>query len=65
MQDKELYQTIRGLDAPWEIADAEMDANDGEIRVLVEHPQGVKFDCPERGCSLAGSFHSAARLKAL
>ena len=36
MQDKKLYQTILGLDAPWKVADVELDENDGEIRVLVE-----------------------------
>ena len=41
MQDKELYQTILGLDTPWQVADVELDLKEGEIRVSVEHPLGV------------------------
>jgi len=61
MQDKELYQTILGLDTPWQVADVELDLKEGEIRVTVEHPRGVKFDCPECGCSLACFDHGEER----
>ena len=52
MQDKELHQTILGLTTPWQVADFELDVNGGEIRVSVEHPRGVKFECTECDCSL-------------
>ena len=61
MQDKELYQTILGLDTPWQVADVDLDLKEGEIRVSVEHPRGVKFDCPECGCSLACFDHGEER----
>lgn len=61
MQDKELYQTILCLDTPWQVADVELDLKEGEIRVSVEHPRGVKFDCPECGCSLACFDHGEER----
>ena len=37
MQDKELYQTILCLSTPWQVEDVELDVNQGEIRVSVEH----------------------------
>jgi len=61
MQDKELYQTILCLDTPWQVADVDLDLKDGEIRVSVVHPRGVKFDCPECGCSLACFDHGEER----
>ena len=48
MQDKELYQTILCLDTPCQVADVDLDLKEGEIRVSVEHPRGVKFACQFR-----------------
>lgn len=47
MQDKELYQVILGLDSPWTVSEIELDTDDGEIRVQVDHPRGTKFRCPD------------------
>ena len=61
MQDKELYRTILCLDTAWQVADVDLDLKDGEIRVSVEHPRGIKFACPECGCSLACFDHGEER----
>ena len=63
MQDKELYQTIRGLSTAWQVADVELDVGQDEIRVSVEHPRGVKFCCPESRRLLARSIFGSAVLK--
>lgn len=47
MQDKELYQQILGLESPWSVSRVELDIDQGEVRIHVEHPRGTKFCCPE------------------
>ena len=52
MQDRELYQELLGLGAPWAVSEVELRLEEQEILVRVEHPRGTKFLCPE--CSAAG-----------
>jgi len=47
MQDKELYQHLLGLTAPWTVSEVKLDMQSQEIHVRVEHPRGTKFCCPE------------------
>jgi transposase len=47
MQDKELYQHLLGLTAPWTVSEVKLDMQCQEIHVRVEHPRGTKFCCPE------------------
>lgn len=47
MQDKELYQHLLGLSIPWSVAKVELDILAQEIVVVVEHPRGTKFSCPD------------------
>jgi transposase len=47
MQDIELYRHILGLDTPWSVSKVELDMEQGEIRVYVDHPRGTKFSCSD------------------
>ena len=46
MRDKELYGRILGVEAPWRVADVELNLQQGEIVVHVEH--GGPLTCPLR-----------------
>lgn len=47
MQDRELYEKILGLEAPWSVSRVELDALNQRIVVRVEHPEATQFACPE------------------
>jgi transposase len=47
MQDKELYQHLLSLTAPWTFSEVKHDMQSQEIHVGVEHPRGTKFGCPD------------------
>ena len=47
MRDKELYGRILGVEAPWRVADVELNLQQGEIVVHVEH--GGPLTCPHCG----------------
>ena len=61
MQDKDLYQQILGLDSPWTVSDVELDHEQHEIRVHVNHPRGAKFCCPECQRELPCHDHAKER----
>ncbi len=61
MHDTELYQQILGLLSPWSVAGVQLDLQSQEVRVLVEHPQGGGFCCPECGTELACFDHADER----
>ena len=61
MQDKELYQHILGLESPWSVADVKLDAENEQIDVHVEHPEGTRFCYPECDEVLACYDHAAER----
>lgn len=61
MQDKELYQQILGLNSPWSVTDVELDHENAEIRVSVDHPRGTRFCCPECQTALACHDHTDPR----
>jgi transposase len=48
MHDKELYQRILGIEAPWTVVDVELDSGAGEVRVHLVHGATEKT-CPECG----------------
>jgi transposase len=61
MQDRELYQQILGLRAPWVVGAIRLDVERRRVEVSVEHPDGTKFACPECGQSLACYDHAPER----
>jgi len=53
MHDKDLYQRILGIEAPWKVVDVELDPSLGEVRVHLAHG-GVERTCPECGSACRG-----------
>jgi len=54
MRDTELYQQILGLMAPWSVSDVELDVEAKRVDIWVDHPQSVKWPCPQCGGDSAG-----------
>lgn len=48
MRDRDLYARILGIEAPWRVADVDLDLQQGEVVVHVEHAGGP-VHCPECG----------------
>ena len=48
MRDKDLYARILNIEAPWRVADVELNLQQGEVVVHVEH-DGKALNCPECG----------------
>ena len=48
MRDKDLYARILDIEAPWRVADVELNLQQGEVVVHVEH-DGEALNCPECG----------------
>ncbi|WP_436717197.1 ISL3 family transposase [Roseiconus lacunae] len=61
MQDKDLYQQILGLKSPWTVSDVQLDHEQSEIRVQVDHARGTKFCCPECQSELSCHDHTEER----
>ena len=61
MQDKELYQHILGLTSPWTVRNVNLDTENQEIRIQVDHPRGTKFCCPECQQELSCYDHGEER----
>ena len=48
MRDKELYEKILGIEAPWAVTEVELDLKKGEVRVHVAS-SAERWACPECG----------------
>ena len=48
MRDRELYARILGIEAPWRVADVDLNLPQGEVVVHVEHAGGP-VRCPQCG----------------
>ena len=48
MRDKDLYARILKIEAPWRVADVELNLEQGEVVVHVEH-DGEALNCPQCG----------------
>ena len=48
MRDKELYARILSIKAPWRVVDVELNLEQGEVVVRVEH-DGEVLNCPQCG----------------
>jgi len=58
MRDTELYRHLLGLEGPWSVNHVELDVATQRVDVWVEHPQGLKWLCPE--CAKEGTLHDHA-----
>ena len=61
MQDKELYEELLGIKAPWRVSRIELDARAERVDVWVEHGEGGAWNCAECGEALAIYDHSEER----
>lgn len=54
MQDRQLYEQILGIGAPWHVAEVELKLGEGEVHVYLEHASAAAWPCPEcgRDCAL-------------
>ncbi|MDZ7641696.1 MAG: ISL3 family transposase [Desulfurivibrio sp.] len=58
MRDTDLYRHLLGLEAPWSVERVELDVASQRVDVLVEHPRGQQWPCPE--CGQQGPLHDHA-----
>lgn len=56
MRDRELYATLLGIEAPWQVAAVDPDLQQGEVVVHVEHAGGP-VHCPR--CGQTARHHDA------
>jgi transposase len=61
MQDVELYEQILGLSKPWSVRDVELNLDGGRVDIFVEHPAGMKWQCPHCQRELSCYDHSPER----
>jgi transposase len=61
MRDVELYQQILGLEEPWKVWEVELNIEEGRVDIRVEHPEGVKWNCPHCARELPCYDHSPER----
>lgn len=61
MQDRALYDQILGLMSPWSVARVELNTEDQQVDVFLEHTNGVTFPCPECEAALSCYDHAAER----
>ncbi len=61
MQEKEFYQQILGLTSPWYVSEVKLDMANQQVNVVVAHPEGTKFCCPECGAELGCYDHASPR----
>jgi transposase len=54
IQDRQLYAQILGITDPWYVERVELQLDQGEVHVFLNHPVGVQWPCSECGtlCSL-------------
>jgi transposase len=61
MQDVQLYEQILGLSKPWTVRNVELNLDEGRVDIYVEHPSGVKWQCPHCQRALSCYDHSPER----
>jgi len=54
MRNTELYKYLLGLEIPWTVGRVELSVKEQQVDVWADHPDGLKWPCPECGkeCSL-------------
>jgi transposase len=49
MQDKELYEKLLGLNAPWKVESVDLRVDQSKVTVVLAHERLARFACPECG----------------
>ena len=62
MRDTELYRYLLGLESPWSVSRVELNLEQQRVDAWAEHPQGLRWPCPECGQELALYDHSEERV---
>jgi transposase len=65
VQDRELYEAILGLTAPWRVERVELKEAAGAVEVWVEPMPGTTWTCPECGAAATGYDHVERRWRHL
>lgn len=65
MEDRELYQTILGLSAPWGVERVHLKEAEGTVEVWVSPADGTTWSCPECEASVPGYDHVERRWRHL
>ena len=61
MQDVQLYEQILGLSDPWGVREVELNLDEGRVDIHVQHPSGVRWQCPHCQRELSCYDHSPER----
>lgn len=61
MQDVQLYEQILGLSDPWSVREVELNLDEGRVDIHVQHPSGMKWQCPHCQRELSCYDHSPER----
>jgi transposase len=59
MEDRELYQQILGIRAPWRVAEVTLEFAQGQVLIRVEHAPGERWPCPS--CAEPCAVHDHRR----
>ncbi len=57
MQDKELYEKLFGLKAPWKVEKVDLRMEESKVTVVLTHEPLARFPCPECGIECAVYDH--------
>lgn len=60
MNDRELYQQILGLSAPWKVTDIRLSLSERQVVVVAGYKTGIQFPCPACG-GLCGVYDHRKR----
>jgi transposase len=61
MQDRQLYEQILGITAPWFVERVELNVEEGEVHVHLGHQSSATWSCPECGQECGLYDHQPAR----
>lgn len=61
MRDRELYEQILGLQAPWHVSKVELSLERNEVDVYLEHASDATWRCPECGQECPVHDHQGPR----
>jgi transposase len=54
MQDRKLYEQLLAIHRPWRVRDVELQPDEGDVMVFVEHASGERLVCPTCGGASPG-----------
>src|SRR4030065_245793 len=61
MKDTELYRYLLGILGPWTVERVTLDMENQRVDVLVTHPEGIRWPCPECGAMASLYDHAPER----